>query len=89
MPADTEKLVPIEDAAKAIGIGRDRARRDAIRAGIAIRWGGSEAHPWLRVRISELRRVVESNRYIPAAAQNKSRRRHQAGPTRVHPLVKC
>lgn len=81
-----EPYIPIDQAAKAVGMGRDQVRRLAIDNAIARRWGGSEAHPWIRVKLSELRKVIDSRRVFRASGQKKSTRRDVAP---IHPLVTC
>jgi hypothetical protein len=74
-----DDLMTIEAAARKVRMSRKRARDLSIAAGIAIRWGGPDEHPWLKVRLSELERVILEQRYVlPAAPDRQARRR----PTR-------
>lgn len=76
-----EDPITIEDAARKIKMHRDRLKQLCIAGGIAIRWGGTDKRPRLKVLLSEVRRLVLSQRYSPI------RRQHSRRP--LHPDVTC
>jgi hypothetical protein len=67
-PREAERYVSIAKAAKAIGMARGRLREVCVGAGVAVRWGGTDRHPYLKVKLSEARRAVDQQRYVPARA---------------------
>ncbi len=81
----TSDLMPISEAAKRLGLGREYARDLAIRCGVAIRRGGSDDHPWLRVRLSALEQAFMNQVYRPSPHRVKT----AARPIGLNPLVKC
>lgn len=94
-----ENLRPVEEAAKAVGMSRVRVRRLAITNGLAVRWGGSDKHPRIKVDLPGLKRciaeqievrppspVVKQQQRQPAG---RSRRRHPQTGAPLHPHVKC
>ena len=66
MKRATPQLLPIDQAAKAAGLCAAYARAISLRTGIAIRVGGNDRHPWLRVRLEDLERAVRSEPYRKA-----------------------
>src|SRR4051812_13912469 len=58
-------VMTFEDAARVVGRHRRAVKDLAIRSGIAINWGGSDAHPRLRVKLSELKEVILRDRFTP------------------------
>jgi hypothetical protein len=60
-----ERFVSIPQAAEQIGMSRTQLRTVCIAAGVAIRWGGSDARPHLKVKLSDAWRAVEENKYVP------------------------
>lgn len=81
-------VVPLTVAAKAVGIPLWLVREIAVKRGIAIRWGGSEHCPRLRVKLSKLREAIMDHVYRNADKPVSIRRRHQpAAP--LHPDVRC
>ena len=89
-PTDRLKdLKTIKQAAKEVHIARGRAKEIAISHGIAIRWGGTDKNPRLKVSVDELRRAILAERHRPAVKEKpKLPRRPPANPER-HPLVRC
>jgi hypothetical protein len=82
-----DDLMPIAKAARAVHMARPRAKAIAIENRIAIRWGGSDAAPRLKVSLSELRAAIRRETYEPPGAQRKPTRASHGGP--IHRLVRC
>jgi hypothetical protein len=68
-----DDLKTIDAAAKEIGMDRARLRSLCIAAGVAIRWGGSDRHPRLKVRMSEVEKVVLAQVYTPSRPSTRFR----------------
>jgi hypothetical protein len=64
MSSTDEPYVTFSDASRAIGMSRERVRKVCIDAGVAVRWGGTDAHPYLKVKLSEAKRAVDAQRYV-------------------------
>ena len=58
-----EDLEYIDAAARKIGMDRQRFRAICIGCGVAIRWGGTEKHPRLKVSMSEAKNAIMAQRY--------------------------
>lgn len=86
---ESEPYITIPQAAKAVGMHRGRMREVCIAAEVAVRWGGSDARPHLRVKLSDARRAVAGRKYVKPDAATKKRRRPAAGRDVSHPLVTC
>lgn len=84
-------LTTMSAAAKKVGMDRQRLRQLCIDSGIAIRWGGSDEHPILKVKFGELERVlIERQRYVaPRTPEAKPRKRAKASTGSIHPDVRC
>lgn len=90
-------VVSIEAAARAIGMSRVRLRKLCLAAGVAIRWGGSDDHPYLKVSLAKARDVVATWYEPPAGVKADPARPHRR-PRRaavagaggaLHPRVRC
>jgi hypothetical protein len=67
-----DDITTIEKAARRVGMHHRRLRKLAIDTGIALAWGGTKQHPRLRVRMSDVEKVILRNRYItPATAKRR------------------
>jgi len=66
MPADADisDLVWAHEAAKRLGISRERFRRLAIAHGIAVHFAGSARRPFIKVKMSDAARIV-LNQKVP------------------------
>lgn len=88
-----DDLVSIEAAAKKIRMRRDRFRALCLATGIAVKWGGTEKHPRLKVKLSEAERVILSRRAEPPTATRRTarpRRTPSSGMRKpLHPDVRC
>jgi hypothetical protein len=61
---ELEDVMWIAEAAKAVGMRRERVLALAIEHKLAIPWGGTKKHPRLKVKLSELKRLLVSRRYV-------------------------
>lgn len=85
-----DDVMTIDAAAKIIGIDKARLRELVKAAGVAIRWGGSDDHPYLKVKLADAKRIVLDRRYVPPAAPKRPPpRRSAAGGGTLHRLVRC
>jgi hypothetical protein len=87
-----DDLMTIEAAAREVKMARQRVRDLAIAAGIAIRWGGPDEHPWLKVKLSELERVILEQRYVLPTVPGRQPRRPTRSSSAAQGLnrhVKC
>jgi hypothetical protein len=82
-----DDMMSMTRAAKAIGMERKRAQEIAIRHRIAIRWGGSDRNPYLRVSLRRLKEAIGKEWYTPKVT-TKSGHRFRRG-AELHPFVKC
>jgi hypothetical protein len=82
-------LVPIGAAARAIGLGRGKARELAIRHRIAVRRGGNDAAPWLVCSVEELRQAFRREVFVPPGGAKSPKRKARLGAVAIHPLVRC
>lgn len=57
-------VVSIEAAAHEVRMDRERVKRLCIDNGIAIRWGGTDRHPRLKVSVSRLRDLIARDVYL-------------------------
>ena len=80
-------LIPLAKAAQRIGMARERCRQLCIQTGIAVRWGGTDEHPRLRVNMEELEAAVLAQRYQPPKQQAQPRTFRRVRVT--CPDVKC
>jgi hypothetical protein len=87
-PESLKDLMPIEKAARAIGRSRESVRQLAIRHRIAVRWGGTDRHPRLRVKLSELAAAVLKERHRPPAPV-KTKQRRPSRDRQLDPAVTC
>lgn len=78
------ELLTIKQAAKQVRMSGDRLRPICINAGIAVRWGGTEKHPWIKVRLEDVERVLLSRRVM--TPEQKPPRRFSG---KLDPAVKC
>lgn len=81
-------LVTIEEAARHARMRRDRAKDLAIRHGIAIRWGGTDRHPRLKVKLSDFTSAILSEVYTPPGAAQKRPSQRRVS-VRLNPDVRC
>lgn len=82
-----DDLMTFAALAKRVHMNRVRLRQLAIEAGIAVRWGGPDAHPILMARLSDVERVILNNRYVPPG---RVRRKAPPPPGQdLHRLVDC
>lgn len=65
-------VVSIEAAAREVRMDRERVKRLCIGNGIAIRWGGTDRHPRLKVSLARLRDLIARDVYLE---QNRTIRR--------------
>ena len=82
-----EPYISINAAAKAIGMNRLRMRELCISAGVAVRWGGTNDHPFLKVKLSEARRAVDQNKQY--VARGPAKRVARRGAAVTNPDVRC
>lgn len=83
---DLSDLVTIPVAAREIHMSRPNTKALAIRHRIAIRWGGTDRFPRLKVRLSDLRQAVLREKFVP---KGKPGHRQHPSNRALHPLVKC
>ena len=85
-----ENPITFEKAAAAMAscVGSKSLRRLCISRGVALRCGGSERKPRLKVLLSEARRVVRENVYVPRGATPR-RPRQESIPASVRDDVRC
>ncbi|HLL90364.1 MAG TPA: hypothetical protein VK324_13780 [Tepidisphaeraceae bacterium] len=93
-----ENLVPVDEAAKAIRMSRARVREISLANGLAVQWGGSEAHPRIKVDLAALKRCIAEQVVTrpPVRRQRQAprprpaaRRRDPRDGAALHPHVKC
>jgi hypothetical protein len=77
-----QDYISIERAARKIGKGRAFVRKLALDTGIAIRWGGSERRPILRVRVKDLEAQIVRRDWSEDEQSPQER-------AKLHRLVKC
>lgn len=82
-----DDMMSMTRAAKAVGMERKRAQEIAIRHRIAIRWGGSDRNPYLRVSLRRLRDAIGRERYIPEETRGSRRTFHRHAE--LDPGVRC
>jgi hypothetical protein len=81
-------FVSIEHAARTVHMNRDALKARCIQAGIALRWGGTDRHPRLRVTLADVEAMLRANVYTPGTS--KPRLRRAPCPSRaLHPDVRC
>jgi hypothetical protein len=83
-----DELVWMEEAARAVGMHRERVRAIAIANGIAIRWGGTDKHPRLKVNVAKLREAILRQVYVPPQGQRKHRASAPVNE-KLNRLVRC
>jgi hypothetical protein len=84
-------LVTFDEARKqGVKMARNRLRKFAINNGLAVQWGGTTEHPWLKVSLSKLKTALMSQRYVPTKRRRRERKHRplmSVGP--LHPDVRC
>lgn len=83
---EAEPYIWIAEAARVIGMHRGRMRAICISAGVAVRWGGSDESPYLKVKLSAARRAVDQLRHVPKKTAKVQRGR---AAVVVNPDVTC
>lgn len=80
-------VMTFDQLAKIVHMNPERLRARCISAGIAIQWGGTDEHPRLRARLSEVEKMILGRRYRPPEPAQPAKQKRQAKP--LHRLVKC
>ncbi len=86
--AKVKDLIPLAKAARSIGMARERCRQLCIDTGIAVRWGGTDEHPRLRVSMEDLEAAVLAQKYQPPKVETKPARSFRR-VRQYCPDVKC
>ena len=84
-----KELIPVEKAARQIGMARDRCRQLCIETGIAVRWGGTDEHPRLKVRMEDLEAAVMAQKYQPPKQATETAETKKKPRTFRRPKVEC
>jgi len=81
-----DDLMTIEAASRRVHKSRDYCRQLAIASGIAVRWGGTDEHPRLKVKLSDLERAILGQRHVETKGKPTKFRRVAMA---YSPDVKC
>src|SRR5690242_4123719 len=89
--AASKELITIEKCAKRrdIPLKRVALRKFAIENRLAIRIGGSDRHPRLVVNPDEVRKAIESNRYVKRTRESQKQVRFRSARRTLHEDVNC
>lgn len=89
---DLSDLMFMPAAAKACGMDRRRFRALMIANGVAIVWAKGDTQTRLKVRLSDARRVICEQRYLPTKAAKRKPPRapvSRLSGKPMHPAVRC